>query len=323
VARLDFARRHALGFGLAAVGRPAYINLGRAKDLGPARSVAALERSTHALLDVAFELGIRYVDAARSYGRAEEFMASWLERRGLAPGAVTVGSKWGYTYTGEWRLDADAHEVKDHSVAALRRQWRESRSVLGDRLQLYQIHSATHATGVLEDRAVLEELARMSAQGLVIGLTVSGPQQAATIHRALEVNVDGTNPFRVVQATWNVLEPSAAPALAAAHDAGWETIVKEALANGRLTSQGTGPERSRLDEWARRQGATLDQCALAAALANPWSDVVLSGAGTPEQLGSNAGAVELRLPAGELEQLSRVAESPERYWDARSALSWS
>jgi hypothetical protein len=26
------------------------------------------------------------------------------------------GSKWGYTYTGEWRLDANMHEIKDLSV---------------------------------------------------------------------------------------------------------------------------------------------------------------------------------------------------------------
>lgn len=41
----------------------------------------------------------RYYDAARSYGRAEEFLAGWLDSRGITPGQVLVGSKWGYTYT--------------------------------------------------------------------------------------------------------------------------------------------------------------------------------------------------------------------------------
>ena len=47
---------------------------------------------------------VRYFDAARSYG-AEAFLASWLERNGLGPGEVTVGSKWGYEYSAGWRVD--------------------------------------------------------------------------------------------------------------------------------------------------------------------------------------------------------------------------
>jgi aryl-alcohol dehydrogenase-like predicted oxidoreductase len=312
-----------LGLGLAAVGRPAYINLGRAKDLGDARGVEALEQRAHVLLDAAFDLGIRYVDVARSYGRAEQFLASWFERRELPPNAITVGSKWGYTYTGEWRLDADVHETKDHSLAALRRQIRESRAVLRNRLDFYQIHSATRETGVLEDRAVLEELDHLRSQGLVIGLTVSGPEQAATIRRALEVSLDGVNPFQSVQATWNLLETSVAPALEEAHDAGWGVIVKEALANGRLTSRRAGPERTRLDEAARARGVTLDQLALAAALAHPWADVVLSGAVTREQLQSNARALQVKLSSNDVRQLSLTPEAPEDYWRGRSALLWS
>jgi aryl-alcohol dehydrogenase-like predicted oxidoreductase len=48
---------------------------------------------THALLDAAHAAGVRYLDAARSYGYAEEFLSSWLEQRKIAPGEVTVGSK--------------------------------------------------------------------------------------------------------------------------------------------------------------------------------------------------------------------------------------
>jgi aryl-alcohol dehydrogenase-like predicted oxidoreductase len=245
-----------------------------------------------------------------------------LTGRSLVTDAVTVGSKWGYTYTGKWRLDADVHEVKDHSLSALRRQIQESRSVLGDRLHLYQIHSATLDTHVLDDRKVLSELAKLRSQGLAIGLTTSGPEQAATIHRALAVDVDGNNPFQVVQATWNLLETSAAAALAEAHDAGWGVIVKEALANGRLTSR-TADEATALHDVARNRGVSLDQLALAAAIANPWADVVLSGALTPEQLESNARALEMGLSSAEVEELSAGAEPPENYWRARSDLPWS
>ena len=222
-----------LGLGLAALGRPAYITLGRSLDLGTDRSVDAMERRCHEMLDAAHAAGIRYVDAARSYGRAEELLASWLTRRDLSSAGMTVGSKWGYAYTGGWRLDAPAHEVKDLSVEMLRRQSGESRALLGNRLNLYQIHSATLESGVLDDGRVLGELARLRSEGLAIGLTVSGPRQADVIRRALDVSVDGVNPLQTVQATWNLLEPSAGPALADAKAEGWGVIVKEALANDR------------------------------------------------------------------------------------------
>ena len=51
------------------------------------------------------------------------------------------------------------------------------------------------------------------------------------------MRVGGVNPFQSVQATWNLLERSAGPALADAHAAGWGVIVKEALANGRLAER--------------------------------------------------------------------------------------
>lgn len=308
-----------LGLGLAALGRPGYIDLGRDQDLGAERSVEAMERRAHEVLDAAYEAGIRYVDVARSYGRAEAFLASWLDSRGPGGDEVIVGSKWGYTYTAGWRVDADVHEVKDHSVSTLRRQVAESRELLGDRLALYQIHSATLESRVLEDRAVLGELARLREEGLAIGLTTSGPRQADTIRRALEADVDGANPFGAVQATWNVLEPSAGVALAEAHDAGWGVFVKEAMANGRLGPRGDGT----LTRHAGTLGAPVDALALAAAMANPWADVVLSGAVTPEQVRSNGSAWALTLDADEIDRLVPLAELPEDYWRRRSRLAWS
>jgi aryl-alcohol dehydrogenase-like predicted oxidoreductase len=291
-----------LGLGLAALGRPAYINSGRQEDLGADRSVAALERRCHQMLDAAYAAGICYVDAARSYGEAEHFLGTWLRTRNPPKGAITIGSKWGYSYVGSWRLDASAHEVKDLSLDTLRRQIRESRSALGDRLQLYQIHSATLESGILENDSVLQELLQLRSTGLAVGLTVSGPAQADVIRRALDVSVDGVNPFQVVQATWNLLERSAGEALAEAKSRGWGVIVKEALANGRLTER-----------------ADSGQVALAAALSQPWADVVLSGAVTIEQLENNLRAVG--LSQGTIDWPDN-AESPSEYWARRSALPW-
>jgi aryl-alcohol dehydrogenase-like predicted oxidoreductase len=305
-----------IGLGLAAVGRPAYINAGRDVDLGVDRSRAAMQRRTHELLDAAQQGGVRYIDAARSYGLAEEFLASWLTDRGVPPGALTVGSKWGYRYVGEWRMDAEINEVKDHSVTALRQQLGESLALLGGHLSLYQIHSATIETGVLRNKDVLGTLAELTARGVTVGVTVSGPRQADVIRLALEVEVDGVNPFQTVQATWNLSEPSVGGALADAHRAGWGVIVKEVLANGRLVSSST------VERVARRHGVAADQVALAAALSQPWTDVVLSGAATVGELESNLGADGVTLSTAELDELSALAEPAEAYWQARSRLPW-
>jgi aryl-alcohol dehydrogenase-like predicted oxidoreductase len=139
-----------IGLGLAALGRPGYINLGHAGDVADP-SVEGMEHAAHAVLDAAYDGGVRWFDAARSYGLAEDFLGRWLSARGFAPGDVTVSSKWGYAYTAGWRTDADEHEVKELSAAQLRRQWEETRERLGDHLALYQIHSATLESGVLDD----------------------------------------------------------------------------------------------------------------------------------------------------------------------------
>ena len=176
-----------LGLGLAALGRPGYINIGHAVDIGSDRAVATMEARAHAVLDAAWAAGIRYFDAARSYGRAEAFLASWIASRKILPGQVTIGSKWGYTYTANWAVTAEKHEVKDHSLATLRRQVGETKELLGPYLKIYQIHSATLESGVLDNREVLRELAALRASGLKIGLSLSGPNQGEVLRRALSL----------------------------------------------------------------------------------------------------------------------------------------
>jgi aryl-alcohol dehydrogenase-like predicted oxidoreductase len=130
-----------------------------------------------------------------------------------------------------------------------------------------------------------------------------------------------------VQATWNLLEPSAGPALEEAKAAGLGVIVKEALANGRLTARNDdaafAAKRRRLEGAAARLGTGVDALALAAALARPWVDVVLSGAATPEQLGSNLAALSVAWDHQADEMAHGLAERPEEYWSTRARLPWN
>jgi aryl-alcohol dehydrogenase-like predicted oxidoreductase len=317
-----------LGLGLAALGRPGYINIGHAADLRGEYDETAMEHRTHRVLDKAWASGIRYFDVARSYGKGEGFLGSWLRTRGILPEDVLVASKWGYTYTADWQVKTSQHEVKEHSLAALQRQWRKSERQFGQHLDLYQIHSATFESGVLDNKEILRELARLKSEaGVLIGLTLSGPKQGAILDAALRVRVDGDRLFDCVQATWNLLEPSAAYMLAQAHEAGMGVVIKEALANGRLTSRNDDPDLADgmvvLRAEAQRLGASVDAVAVAAVLAQPWVDVVLSGATTVDQLESNVRALGVVLDERAVAALKGLAEPAEAYWYKRANLPWN
>jgi aryl-alcohol dehydrogenase-like predicted oxidoreductase len=299
-----------LGLGLAALGRPGYLTVGHGVAIGADRSIEGLQKRCHQVCDAAWEGGIRWFDAARSYGRAEQFLAAWLADRGIEPGRVVVSSKWGYRYTADWKVDAEVPEVKDHSAAALARQWPETAALLGPWLGLYQVHSATMESGILDD---IEAQVALAGLGVSVGLSLSGPSQSETLRRALSIEVDGTPLFSAVQATWNLLETSVAPALAEAKAAGWTVIVKEALANGRLAV--SGPETAKLGEYP-------EVTALAMALAQPWVDVVLSGAATVSQLHSNLSALSA-APHVERDRYAGLALDPQIYWRERAAMQWT
>ena len=313
-----------LGIGLAAVARPAYITAGRAGDLPGDRTVDALRARTFEVLDAAYAGGIRYVDVARSYGYAERFLRDWMDTHPEIAD-ITVGSKWGYRYVGDWRMDAAVHEIKDHSRDAFTRQLAETRAILETRLGIYHIHSATPETGVLADRDLMSALARLRDTGVAIGLSVSGPSQADSIREAMRIRVDGTPLFTSVQATWNPLEPSAGAALEEAAHHGARVIVKEALANGRLVpgQQGDDPGAARMAHIADEVGMRIDCLALAAALSRPWVWRVLSGAVDAGQVRENLSAVGVSVSAGAMSALGEVAEEPNRYWSGRSARSWN
>ncbi|MEU8346739.1 Predicted oxidoreductase [Actinomadura meyerae] len=306
-----------LGIGLAALGRPAYINVGRAGELPPERSVDLMREATWNVLDTAYAAGVRWVDTARSYGRAEEFLGGWLSAR--APDGVTVSSKWGYTYVGDWKTDAEVHEVKEHSLDRYRAQYRETRELLDGHLSLYQVHSLTEESPLFQDVRLQEAMAELSAEGIRVGFSTSGPRQAETIRRAMELDVSGQRLFTSVQSTWNVLETSAEDALREAHAEGLHVMLKEVLANGRLAVQ---PPAAVL-AIASENGVRPDAVALAAALGRPWAGTVLIGAVSPAQLRSNLAASTLSLDEDELAALAELRVSPERYWAERGALPWT
>ena len=199
--------------------------------------------------------------------------------------------------------------------------WRRHAPTSTAALALYQVHSLTEDSGALGDTALLAAMARLRSDGVMIGLTTSGPLQATTLRRALDTAVDGEPLFSAAEVTWNLLEPSVGPAAAEAAEAGWAILIKEAVANGRLAPGGdkAGPS-SRLARLGAERGLSPDAIALAAALAKPWAAVVLSGAVTSEQLAAEPGGPDdHRTDDQDLD----IAEPAGAYWSARSHRPWS
>ncbi len=319
--RLEVTR---LGLGLAALGRPAYITPGRRDDFPEGRSIEQMAARTDSVLDVAYEHGIRMFDAARSYGRAEGFLAAWLDRRELGPGRVFVSSKWGYKYVGNWSLDAEVHEVKTHDLETFTRQWQVTRKVLWTNMDLYQVHSLTVDSPLWADRSLLRELGLLKEEfGISVGATVTGPEQDDCIRKIIDFEHDGRRVFDTVQATYNLLESSLDDVLAAAHRSGLGIIVKEAMANGRLAPGQHEPRTAGFCAAAKTRGVANDALAIAAVLSRSWADVVLSGAVTKSQLLSNRDAFQIEWD-GELEALfEQTREEPASYWSGRSKRPWA
>lgn len=309
--------------GTAVLGRPAYITTGAAAALPGDRSVDSMRQATFEVLDAALAAGVDWVDTARSYGRAEEFVGDWWRQRtqddpDWTAGAPTVSSKWGYAYVGNWDRDAAVHELKEHSAAQFRRQWALTSQTL-PRLALYQVHSLTTDSPLFDDAELLDALADLRDSGVAIGFTTTGTGQGETIRKAMDVERGGGRLFSAVQATWNLLETSVGEALARASAAELTVLVKESLANGRLL---TAPPRA-LAALAAEREAPLDALALAAVARQPWVDRVLLGAASVPQVHSNLRADEVELDDADLERLCAHPQDPADYWADRSRLAWT
>lgn len=319
-----------IGLGLAALGRPSYINLGHGQDFAEDHSETAMEQRAHEVLDAAWNAGVRYFDTARSYGLGERFLANWLNNNTDKTAELTISSKWGYTYTANWDLAATVHEVKEHSLEKLTEQWQQSQTLLSEHLDIYLVHSATFESGILDNRAVLEELDNIKQQQHVsVGISVSGTEQAQIIQQAIDIEIGGERLFDVIQATYNPLERSAEQALQTAHDAGVFVIIKEALANGRLTHRNqvamndANSYLAPIKQLAEQYQNGIDAIALAAIQQQPFVDIVLSGASTVEQLLANLQAHQIPNDTALFEQLSHIKQSSQDYWSQRSQLAWN
>ena len=316
-----FKLENKLGLGLAALGRPGYINLGHHQSIGEDKSKKAMKNQCHRVLDHAYKRGIRYFDVARVYGESEEFLSSWIRVQNQFAGFV--GSKWGYEYLAEWNVETDQHERKDHSHSFLKKQWVETRMNLGKSIDLYQIHSVTPDSNVLKDKDVIQELHSIKKGGVDIGISTSGLQQKETITELLEIN-KSEKLFTFVQCTINIFEQSCIEVLKMASEQGINVIAKEIFANGRLTDLNDNLHQEKfiqVKKVASKLNITIEDLALIWVYQLTFVKIVLTGASTINQLDKNINSlnkIDIELPSLDNYQLTQLD-----YWNTRKSLSWN
>ncbi len=313
-----------IGLGLAALGRPEYINVRDNSNID--KSEEAFKNNAFLVLDEAYKLGVRYFDTAPSYGKGEAFLNQWNEVNSYSD--VVLGTKWGYTYVANWELGFDGkHEVKEHSIKKLLEQWQVSKQLLPN-LKYYQVHSATFESGILENEAVLNQLCQIKKEtGLKIGITTSGANQKEVIESALKVSVNGEEIFDSFQVTYNVFEQSTFSILEEVLRQGKSVIIKEALANGRVfinkKLQYYSEAYKILEKLSKKYKVGVDAIALRFVMDRLEPTYVLSGASNKTQLNQNLEALNFNLTLEELQLLETLKASPEAYWNERNILSWN
>jgi aryl-alcohol dehydrogenase-like predicted oxidoreductase len=313
-----------IGLGLAALGRPEYINIREVKSID--KSKAAFKQNTLTVLDEAYALGVRYFDTAPSYGKGEAFLQEWKDFRNHED--AVLGTKWGYTYVANWELGYNGkHEIKEHSLAKLLEQWEVSKKLLPN-LKYYQVHSATFESGILENNAVLRKLHSIKKEtGLKIGITTSGTQQKDTIVAASKIKIETELLFDSFQVTYNILEQDTFGVLQSLLATGKTVIIKEALANGRVFQNEKFQHYSKLydvlNTLSKKYNVGVDAVALRYVIDSLQPTYVLSGASNTKQLKENLKANTFTLSGKELSVLNALNVSPDSYWRERSALSWN
>lgn len=313
-----------IGLGTASIGRPLYINVKQTADT-ESFSLPKFKENGLQVLDDAYNKGIRYFDTSPGYGLAEQLLVDWLKKKNDP--SIRVSTKWGYIYVANFDPNAKQHEVKEHSIDKLNKQWEYSKMLL-PYLKVYQIHSATFDTGVLENKEVLKRLHQLKKENnITIGLTTTGANQTEVLEKGLSIQVENEALFQSFQCTFNILDQSVSKYKEALKNLSGPFIIKEALANGRLIPNTNYLEYRNLYDFmmrlAKKYEVGADAIALRYCMEIFPEALVLSGADNCIHLTANLRANQFVLTDSEIEQLNSFGISSNEYWQERKQLTWN
>lgn len=312
-----------LGYGAANVG-----NLYREVSDDDARAV----------LEAAWDAGIRYYDTAPHYGLGlserrlgaflaerprQEWVLSTKVGRLLVPNPAGAGT---LDLAHDFAVPATLRREWDFSPSGIRRSVEESLQRLGvDRIDVVYLHDPERhdLTGALEQG--LPAAAALRDEGLVAAVGVgsmSAPALAEVVRRGDEL---GGVDLLMVAGRWTLLDVSAQDTLDAAAGSGIGVVLASVFNSGLLArpeldadaryEYGPVPpevrERHRaLVELCRRHGVPLAAAALQVGLQHPATAAVVVGTGRAEQLCTNAAAMDVPVPEEFWQQWRDLVRDP-------------
>ncbi len=239
-----------------------------------------------AVLRRVVELGVNFIDTADSYGPevSERLIGETLHPY---PEGLVIATKGGLTRPGpgRWEPDGRPEHLREACEGSLRR-------LKVDRIDLYQLHRIDPRVPAEESLGTLAEL-REEGKIRHVGLSEVSVEE---IEQAREIL-----PIASVQNRYNLTDRGSEDVLDYCEREGIGFIPWFPLAVGDLARSG-GP----LDEIADHHGATPGQIALAWLLMRSPVMLPIPGTSSVEHLDENVGAVDVRLEAEELEELSRA-----------------
>lgn len=279
------------------------------------------DEQTFAVLDAAWEAGINFFDTADGYaaGQAEEVMGRWMQgkdRRQLVVATKCRARMW----DGPNGEGLSRKHILDACHDSLRR-------LQTDYIDLYQLHWPDPSTPLEESLRALNELV---ADGKVRYIGCSNFNSELIGEAARICEQLGLNKFISSQPRYSLLardiEEKDIPRCA---KEGLGLIPYSPLAQGLLSEKylsGQIPEDSRaarnenlkklldekrpaiqaLAEFAHARDWTLSQLALGWLLHQPAMTAPIIGASTPEQVGENVKAIEVKLSGEELEEIEGI-----------------
>jgi len=293
------------------------------------------DETSFAILDAAWDGGIRFLDTADSYpipievetaGRTEALLGRWMAER-KNRGDLIIATK-AYFATG--RLPVHRGNSRLHLMRSCEASLRRLQA---DYIDLYLCHGWDETVPVAETMEALEDLRR---QGKIVYAGISNVRVPEVTESLLDAQRLGVRGFEGLQPRYNLLyremEESLFPL---ARQRGLGIMVYNPLAGGLLTGKhqpGKAPaegtrftlgasgdtyrarywherllnEAARLNGVATKQGISLVTAAIAWTTTQPDISAVIIGVSRPTQLAEQLRATDLALPP-ELKQELDVA----------------
>ena len=290
------------------------------------------ERTSHSILDKAYDAGINFIDTADAYpmgggwelaGRTEEILRSWLQAKRQAVILATKGG--GRVGPHPWDQGGSRKHLLDAIDASLKR--------LGtDYVDIYYLHQPDPSTPIDETLEALSEIVRSGRARYVGCSNLPAYQVVRALGRS---DARGLVRLRCVQHRYNLLyrQPEL-ELLPMCREEGLAVMTYNPLAGGLLTGKhdrSVRPTSGRFEivpfyrdrYWHEREfdavtaiapvagelGVEMATLAVAWVLANDVVTSPLIGASTPGQLDATLAAAECSLPGQVKSRLDELTAS--------------